>query len=282
MPCFKWKPSCRWSDNDQYGHVNNSIFYLYIDTIVNTYLIRHCSLNPSPGIASTEPIGLVVESNAQFHSSVSFPGVIEAGLAITKLGNSSVRYQVGIFEEGQSQAAVTGGFTHVFVDREGRRPLKIPEAMRGGMDKLFVRVDKPEGKEWIWLEREPDVRIGDAIFSIGRIQNTNCDNNSHSWRQALTVTRENSLSDINKHALSVLPCSDSRLTRMASSSRKPPEDFIDIDDSQVDVHGSEDPPQKGYDWEQEYKRSWDVLQEDSEGRLESAVAQLQQQAKRRR
>ncbi|RUS23279.1 HotDog domain-containing protein [Endogone sp. FLAS-F59071] len=137
----------RWSDNDQYSHVNNSIFYLYIDTVVNTYLIRHCNLNPSPGIASTEPIGLVVESNAQFHSSVSFPGIIEAGLAITKLGNSSVRYQVGIFEEGQSQAAVTGGFTHVFVDREGRRPMKIPETMRGGMNKLIVRMDKPEGKE---------------------------------------------------------------------------------------------------------------------------------------
>ncbi|ORX94338.1 Thioesterase/thiol ester dehydrase-isomerase [Basidiobolus meristosporus CBS 931.73] len=126
----------RWTDNDQYGHINNSVFYHYIDTVVNTYLIQQCKLVPSN---PTGPIGLVISSAATFHSPLSFPMVIEAGLSITKVGNSSVKYQVGIFEEGKANASVTGGFTHVFVSQPDRRPLqKIPEEMRAGLMKIYV------------------------------------------------------------------------------------------------------------------------------------------------
>ncbi|KAK9710206.1 hypothetical protein K7432_008597 [Basidiobolus ranarum] len=126
----------RWSDNDQYGHINNSIFYHYIDTVVNTYLIQQCKLVPS---SSTGPIGLVISSFATFHAPVSFPVVIEAGLAITKIGNSSVKYQVGIFEKDKDIASVIGGFTHVFVSQPDRRPIKqIPEDMKIGLSQIYV------------------------------------------------------------------------------------------------------------------------------------------------
>lgn len=126
----------RWSDNDQYGHVNNSIFYHYIDTAVNNYLIEKCDLQP---LSSASPIGLVVSSSADFHKPVSFPAVIEAGLAITKIGKSSVTYKVGIFERGSGQASVVGGFTHVFVDPKDRKPVpQLPSAMRQGMAAVTV------------------------------------------------------------------------------------------------------------------------------------------------
>ncbi|KAI8388121.1 Ssl1-like-domain-containing protein [Radiomyces spectabilis] len=65
-------------------------------------------------------------------------------------------------------------------------------------------------------------------------------------------------------------------------SRRPlDEEYINIDDSYDGQH-DEETGKGGYSWEEEYKRSWDVLQEDAEGRLSSVVAQLQQQRKRRR
>jgi acyl-CoA thioester hydrolase len=128
----------RWSDNDQYGHVNNSVFYHYIDTAVNNYLIDKCDLQP---LSSVSPIGLVVSSSANFHKPVSFPAVIEAGLAITKIGKSSVTYKVGIFERGSEQASVVGGFTHVFVEPKTRRPVsQLPSAMKEGMAAVVVDV----------------------------------------------------------------------------------------------------------------------------------------------
>jgi transcription initiation factor TFIIH subunit 2 len=63
--------------------------------------------------------------------------------------------------------------------------------------------------------------------------------------------------------------------------KKDDDEYVDIDDA-IDTHENEDAQQGGYSWEEEYKRSWDVLQEDAEGRLSSVVAHLQQQMKRRR
>ncbi|KAJ2964751.1 hypothetical protein NQZ79_g270 [Umbelopsis isabellina] len=126
----------RWSDNDQYGHVNNSIYYFYIDTVVNNYLIDKCDLQPQ---SSVSPIGLVVSSSANFYQPISFPAVVEAGLAIVKIGKSSVTYKVGIFERGKEQASVVGGFTHVFVNAADRRPIsQLPSAMKQGMEAILV------------------------------------------------------------------------------------------------------------------------------------------------
>ncbi|KAH8555112.1 thioesterase [Umbelopsis sp. PMI_123] len=131
----------RWSDNDQYGHVNNSIFYHYIDTVVNNYLINECDLQP---LSSVSPIGLVVTSWANFYKPVSFPAVIEAGLAVTKIGKSSVTYKVGIFERGNEQASVVGGFTHVFVEPKHRKPVsQLPSAMKEGMASILIEEAHP-------------------------------------------------------------------------------------------------------------------------------------------
>ena len=46
------------SDNDQYGHINNSIYYHLFDSIVNQYLIEHCDQSPQ----DSQLIGLVAES----------------------------------------------------------------------------------------------------------------------------------------------------------------------------------------------------------------------------
>jgi len=130
----------RRSDNDQYGHVNNSIFYHHIDTAVNNFLIGKCDLQP---LSSVAPIGLVVSSSANFHKPVSFPAVIEASLAITTIEKSSITYKVGIFQRGSEQASVVGGFTHVFVDPKYRKPVaQLPSAMREGMAAIAVEVEK--------------------------------------------------------------------------------------------------------------------------------------------
>jgi transcription initiation factor TFIIH subunit 2 len=54
------------------------------------------------------------------------------------------------------------------------------------------------------------------------------------------------------------------------------EDIIDVDDSSLMNN------QANYAWEEEYKRSWDVLQEDEHGSLAGVVNSLQQAAKRKR
>ncbi|MFZ6692537.1 acyl-CoA thioesterase [Undibacterium sp. SXout20W] len=116
----------RWMDNDAYGHVNNVVYYSWFDTVVNEFLISHGALD----IENSPVIGLVIETQCNYFASVAFPGTIEAGLAVSKLGNSSVRYELGIFKGDELQASAQGHFVHVYVDREHRRPATIPDAMR--------------------------------------------------------------------------------------------------------------------------------------------------------
>jgi len=116
----------RWMDNDAYGHVNNVVYYSWFDTVVNEFLIGHGVLD----IEKSPVIGLVIETQCNYFASVAFPEPIVAGLAVSKLGNSSVRYELGIFKGDEQRASAQGHFVHVYVDREDRRPATIPDPMR--------------------------------------------------------------------------------------------------------------------------------------------------------
>lgn len=106
------------SDNDMYGHLNNPIYGAFVDSIVNAFLIAHCGLEPS-NPHSTSKIALVANSFMDFFASIEYPAVADCGLRITKLGTSSVTYEVGIFERGKEGVKAVGGFTQVWVTRKG-------------------------------------------------------------------------------------------------------------------------------------------------------------------
>ncbi|MBX3676002.1 MAG: acyl-CoA thioesterase [Rhodocyclaceae bacterium] len=125
----------RWMDNDIYGHVNNVVYYAYFDTVINEYLIREGGLDIHDGAV----VGYCVESTCRYHRPVTFPETIEAGLRVAQLGNSSVRYEIGLFRQGEDKPAAQGHFVHVFVDRAKNKPTAIPEAIRACMEKLLLK-----------------------------------------------------------------------------------------------------------------------------------------------
>ena len=122
----------RWMDNDVYGHVNNVVYYSYFDTVVNGYLISSGSLD----IERSPIIGLVVETQCRFFKPITFPDIVHAGVRVARLGNSSVRYEIGLFRNEEGAAAAQGHFVHVYVDRETRRPAGLPQQMRQALEKI--------------------------------------------------------------------------------------------------------------------------------------------------
>jgi len=122
----------RWADNDAYGHVNNTIFYQWFDSAVNAWMVEQGMLD----IAKGDPIALVVETRCAYFAPLAFPQPVEVGLAIAELGRSSVRYRIGVFGEGESEAAAQGEFVHVVVDRANRRPVEIPAAWRTRLEAI--------------------------------------------------------------------------------------------------------------------------------------------------
>ena len=132
-PAFLAIPT-RWMDNDVYGHVNNVTYYAYFDTVVNEHLIRAGNLD----IHDAPAIGICVETACRFHRPLTFPEVIDAGLRVAAIGRSSVRYEIGLFRRDDDQAAATGRFVHVWVDRGSRRPVDVPASIRKALGPLCV------------------------------------------------------------------------------------------------------------------------------------------------
>lgn len=122
----------RWSDNDVYGHVNNVVYYSWFDTAVNAHLIEQGALDIHAGPV----IGLVIETQCNYFAPLAFPQTVWAGLRVAHLGSSSVRYEVGLFAEGDDLAAACGHFVHVYVDRETRRPVPLPATLKHTLETL--------------------------------------------------------------------------------------------------------------------------------------------------
>jgi acyl-CoA thioester hydrolase len=125
----------RWMDNDVYGHVNNVVYYSYFDTVVNGYLISSGALD----IEKSQVVGLVVETRCRYFKPIIFPDTVSAGLRVARLGNSSVRYEIGIFRNDEDAAAAQGHFVHVYADRETRKPASLPPEMRAALERILVR-----------------------------------------------------------------------------------------------------------------------------------------------
>ncbi|MGL4439539.1 MAG: acyl-CoA thioesterase [Bosea sp. (in: a-proteobacteria)] len=124
----------RWSDNDVFGHVNNVVYYAWFDTAVTGWLLENKLLDPH----ESPVICVVVETNCIYFESVAFPDEVTVGIAIERIGKSSVTYRIGVFRNDGELAAAQGHFTHVYVTRAEQKPTAIPEHVRDAMDGLVV------------------------------------------------------------------------------------------------------------------------------------------------
>jgi len=126
--------STRWNDNDIYGHMNNIIYYALFDTAVNKWLIK----NKLVDIKNGQNIGLIVQSGCNYFSSFEYPENINAGIRVTKIGKSSVRYEVGLFKEKEELSSADGFFIHVYVDRKTNKPIALNYDFKNALDTIFV------------------------------------------------------------------------------------------------------------------------------------------------
>src|SRR5262245_42547652 len=122
----------RWMDNDIYGHVNNVTYYSYFDTVINRYLIDAGGLD----IQTAPIIGIAAETQCRFRRPFAYPEPVDAGLRVAHLGNSSVRYEIGLFGSGDDEARAEGYFVHVFVERAASKPVPIPARIRSALERI--------------------------------------------------------------------------------------------------------------------------------------------------
>ncbi|MET0928875.1 MAG: thioesterase family protein [Aeromicrobium sp.] len=124
----------RWEDEDVYGHVNNVVYYSFFDTAVNGFLIEATGTD----IRRLDAVGLVAETQCEFLRELTFPGDVHAGLAVTRLGTSSIVYRIGLFQGDSYEPAAIGRFVHVYVDATSRTVTPVPDVIRAATTPLTV------------------------------------------------------------------------------------------------------------------------------------------------
>ncbi|WP_025737419.1 acyl-CoA thioesterase [Mycobacterium genavense] len=126
----RWPVGTRWADNDMFGHLNNAVYYQLFDTAINAWITIGTGVDPT----TMPALNVVAESGYRYFSELQFPQSLEVGLAVTRLGRSSVTYRLGVFEstDGHEPRPVTalGHWVHVYVDRTSRKPVEIPDPIR--------------------------------------------------------------------------------------------------------------------------------------------------------
>jgi acyl-CoA thioester hydrolase len=128
-----WPVTTRWADNDMFGHLNNAVYYQLFDTAINGWISTELDLDPT----TSRTRGVVAESGCRFLAEVRFPSPLTVGLAVTRLGRSSVTYQLGLIDgpeehdgERRPTVAAVGHWVHVYVDSVSGRPVPIPWDIR--------------------------------------------------------------------------------------------------------------------------------------------------------
>lgn len=128
-----WPVLTRWADNDMFGHLNNAVYYQLFDTAINAWINTSTGLDP----LTTPALGIVAESGCRYFSELHFPETLAVGLAVTRLGRSSVTYRLGVFrapadreDDPVQPITALGHWVHVYVDRTTRKAVPIPDAVR--------------------------------------------------------------------------------------------------------------------------------------------------------
>ena len=124
----------RWFDNDIYGHVNNTVYYSYFDTVIAHILMGEGGLDPH----LDQVLGFAVDTHCRYHRPIAFPDLVHAGLRVGHLGRSSARYEIGLFRNAEDTASAEGHFVHVFVDRATQRSAPIPPTIRAALERVLV------------------------------------------------------------------------------------------------------------------------------------------------
>lgn len=131
---FFKKYETRWRDIDVYGHMNNVVFYEFVDSIINFWLNTSGALS----VPKNTIRGLVVQTKCDYFSPLFFPHPITCGLRLGQAGKSSVTYEVGLFAENNELCSAQASFVHVYVNSENNKPVVLPKILREALITLKI------------------------------------------------------------------------------------------------------------------------------------------------
>ena len=116
----------RWGDMDAMGHVNNTLYFRYFETIRIEWM--H-SINATPNPEGLGPV--IVNAFANFHRQLEFPGTIIAKHYVANPGRTSFDTFITLEREDEPGIITTsGGAKTVWVDFKAQKSVPLPDWLK--------------------------------------------------------------------------------------------------------------------------------------------------------
>ena len=121
----------RYGDTDRQGHVNNAVFSTFFECS-RTKIIY----DPARKLITADREFVIVKFEVEYLAELGWPGTVEIGTRIARLGRSSIVFEQAIFQNGICAAVSTN--VMVMIDVVTRKSAALPEDVAGALSHLRV------------------------------------------------------------------------------------------------------------------------------------------------
>ena len=119
----------RWGDMDAYGHVNNTVYFRYMEQARVEWL-EEMQIEVRPG--GLGPV--IINASCTFLVPMNYPGLVEVKTFAGQPGRSSVQTYVEMRIVGESVLYAEGAAKVVWMDTQTGKSASIPEHVRAVLD----------------------------------------------------------------------------------------------------------------------------------------------------
>jgi acyl-CoA thioester hydrolase len=128
----------RWGDMDAQGHLNNTVYFTYCES-VRVKLLGEMGARGKVG----GPHGpALVSTSCDFKKQVVYPATLDVGVRVEEIGWRSFRMRYGLFFHGTDELAATATSVNAWVDYEAGRAIPVPDELRADLAKYQLSETK--------------------------------------------------------------------------------------------------------------------------------------------
>lgn len=119
----------RWGDADMLGHVNNAVFFVYSESARMAYYEKLIA----PAANTDSQSMILARTSCDFIDQLKYPATLDVGARTTRIGNSSLGIQVGMFLQGQDTPVAVTDSVIVWFDYTAQASAPLPPAVRDAL-----------------------------------------------------------------------------------------------------------------------------------------------------
>ena len=119
------KMPIRWGDMDAYGHVNNTVYFRYMEQARIEWL-EQLDLRVMPG--GDGPV--IINASCTFLVPMTYPGTVEVSTFVGAIGRSSFQTFVEMRIDGDEKLYAEGAAKVVWMDTQTGKSVPLPEHVR--------------------------------------------------------------------------------------------------------------------------------------------------------